>query len=71
VIRLDRLVTQMLVEMVRLQRRHRPQGRQISRLRPRLGRGFGDLRAALADVLAFAIQRLGHSDNGSTNGEDR
>jgi hypothetical protein len=30
----------------------------------------GDLRSALADVLAFAIERLGHGDNGGTNGQD-
>jgi hypothetical protein len=79
VIRLDRLVTQMLVELVRLQDRleaFMAGGAEIARKAGKsatYGRALGDvgdLRAALADVLAFALQRLGHTNNGHANGED-
>lgn len=70
----------MLVEMVRPQDRLKAfmaGGAAIARTAGEsaaYGRALGevgDLRAALSDVLAFAIQRLGHADNSQTNGEDR
>jgi hypothetical protein len=79
VIRLDRLVAQMLVEMVRLQERLQAfmaGGAETARRAGKsaaYGRALGevgDLRSALADVLAYALQRFGHGDNGSMNGED-
>jgi hypothetical protein len=79
VIRLDRFVTQMLVEMVRLQERLKAYVAGSADIARKAGKSaaygralgeVGDLRAALADVLAFAIERLGYGGNGSANGED-
>jgi hypothetical protein len=79
VIRLDRLVAQMLAKLVRMQDRlgaFMAGGAEIARTAGKsaaYGRALGevgDLRAAVGDVLAFAIQRLGHADNGQTNGDD-
>jgi hypothetical protein len=69
----------MLIEFVRLQDRleaFMAGGAAIAREAGKsdaYGRALndvGDLRSALADVLAYALQRFGHAGNGHTNGED-
>ena len=80
VIRLDRHIVDIAVELDELNTKldeFMAGGAEIARLvgrseaRGRVLGQVGDLRAAIADVLAFAMQRLGHAGNGGTNGEDQ
>lgn len=80
VIRLDRHIVDLAVELDELSTKldeFMAGGAEIARLvgkstaRGRILGEVGDLRAAVADVLAFAMQRLGHGGNGRTNGEDQ
>jgi hypothetical protein len=80
VIRLDRHILDLAVELDELSTKldeFMAGGAEIARLvgrseaRGRVLGQVGDLRAAIADVLAFATQRLSHAGNGHTNGEDQ
>jgi hypothetical protein len=80
VIRLDRRLIDLAVDLHELSTKldeFMAGGAEIARLvgksaaRGRILGEIGDLRAAIADVLAFAMKRLGHAGNGRTNGEDR
>jgi hypothetical protein len=79
VIRLDRHIVDIAVELDELRTKldeFMAGGTEIARLvgrseaRGRVLGEVGDLCAAIADVLAFAMQRLGHAGNGRTNGDD-
>jgi hypothetical protein len=80
VIRLDRHITDLAVMVDELDTKldeFMEGGAEVARLvgkstaRGRVLREVGDLRAAIADVLGFAMKRLGHAGNGHTNGEDQ
>jgi hypothetical protein len=80
VIRLDRHIVSLAVDLHELRTKldeFMAGGAEVARIvgraeaRGRALGAIGDLRAAIADVLAFATQRLGHSGDGSTNGEDQ
>ena len=80
VIRLDRHIVDVAVKLDELGTKldeFMEGGAEVARLvgkstaRGRVLREVGDLRAAIVDVLGYAMQQLGHGGNGRTNGEDQ